>query len=107
MLLQLFGCTLVLFVAAFYLLRLLARLRSLRGHRVGFFPSYTSMGNALQQLQAMAEPEVQHILQEKQRQEADEDDEGDPDDPAAHLEKQLRRIRNGEEIDRLTIRLGP
>ncbi len=63
------------------------------------------MGNAFQTLQVLAQPEVQHILEEKQQEDADEDDEGDPDDPAAHLEQQLKKIRNGEKVDRLTVRL--
>ncbi len=33
----------------------------------------------------------------------DEDDEGGSKDPTAHLKRQLRRIRNGEEVDRLRV----
>ncbi len=33
----------------------------------------------------------------------DEDDERGPKDPTAHLKRQLRRIRNGEEVDRLRV----
>jgi hypothetical protein len=53
----------------------------------------------------MAEPEVRYVLEEKQQQDAEDDDEGDTDDPAKELQRRLRRIRNGEEIDRLRIRL--
>jgi hypothetical protein len=35
----------------------------------------------------------------------EEDDEGDPEKPAKHLHPQLRRIRRGEPVDTLEIKL--
>lgn len=77
--------------------------------RFGFYPSAGSLGNALQQLQVMAQPEVRYVLAEKLEEEADEDGSGDPDhpvDPVAHLHRQAARIRRGEEVDRITALLG-
>ena len=40
-----------------------------------------------------------------QREDEDEDDEGGPDTAKRHLMRQLRRIRRGEAVDRLVLRL--
>ncbi len=63
------------------------------------------MGNAFQALRQIAQPQVEHILEEKLDEEVDEDDEGGSKDPTAHLEQQLRRMRRGEKINRLTTKL--
>jgi hypothetical protein len=68
----------------------------------GFFPTYTSAGNALHNLQAIAEPRIDYVIAEKYDDQADDDDEGEPHDPEKHLHRQLRRIRRGEKIERLT-----
>ena len=47
-------------------------------------------------------------LEEKQKQDAEEDDSGDPESPQARLRRfhrQLRRIRRGEPVDRLVLRV--
>ena len=93
------GCCLV-----FYLRRRLWRRRQRLGRpNRGFFPTYTAAGNALQTLHAMTQQRVDYVLAEKWNDEADDDDEGGPPDPAKHFERQLRRIRRGEKIDRLTV----
>jgi hypothetical protein len=87
----------------FCLKRFLWRRRKRLGkHNLGFYPTYTSAGNALQALQAITQPRAQHVLEEKFEDEADDDDEGEPVDPERHLHRQLRRIRRGEKIERLT-----
>src|ERR1700685_2184018 len=63
--------------------------------RLGFYPSGASLGNALQQLQAIAQPRVEYVLEEKLDEEADEDDAGGPDDPTRHLHRQGPRTRRG------------
>jgi hypothetical protein len=84
--------------------RLLWKRRKRQGRRnLGFCPTYTSAGNALQALQVMAQPRVVHVLAEKFDDEADDDAEGGPDSPEKHLHRQLRRIRRGEKVERLTI----
>ena len=92
------GCCLV-----FYLRRRLWRRRQRLGKaNPGFFPTFTAAGNALQTLHAMTQQRVDYVLEEKFVDEADDDDEGGPPDPTKHLQRQLRRIRRGEKVDRLT-----
>jgi hypothetical protein len=43
------------------------------------------------------------VLEEKVDDEADDDDGGEPGNPQKHLHRQLRRIRRGEKVERLTI----
>ncbi len=91
---------------AFYFQRFLWRLRKRAGkHRLGFFPSSASLGNALHNLEIIAQPRVEYVLEEKLDDHEDEDDEAGPKDPTAHLQRQLKRIRNGEEVDSLTVLL--
>jgi hypothetical protein len=77
----------------------------------GFYPRTTSLGNALHQLQVLAEPRIAYVAEEKLDEEADEadeddeDDESGPDDPLRHLHRQAARIRRGERLDRLTVLL--
>jgi hypothetical protein len=89
---------------AFCVRRFLWRRRKQQGRRnLGFCPTYTSAGNALHALQVIAQPRVEYVLAEKFNDEADEDAEGGPDTPKKHLHRQLRRIRRGEKVDRLTV----
>ena len=41
----------------------------------------------------------------RESEEADDDDQGGPDTPRRQLHRQLRRIRHGERVDRLVLRL--
>ena len=63
------------------------------------------IGLALQNLQVFAHPEIDHTIQEKYAEEAEEDGEGDPENAQKILQRQLRRIRNGEAVDRLQVPL--
>jgi hypothetical protein len=93
-----------LIICAFYFQRVRWRLRRRLGKKhLGFYPSSASLGNALHTLQAIAEPRVAYVLEEKLDEHEDEDDEGGPKNPTEHLKRQLRRIRNGEEVDRLRV----
>ena len=97
------GLAIVLCCIVFWGKRLLWRRRKRMGKRnPGFFPTFTSAGNALQNLQVIAQPRAQYVISEKLDDEADEDDEGEPGNPEKHLQRQLRRIRRGERIERLT-----
>jgi hypothetical protein len=96
----------LLAVCAFYIQRVLWRKNRRRGgNRFGFFPTYTSAGNAFQQLQMLAEPQTEHVIQEKAIDEAEEDDDGEPEDEA-NLILQLRKIRNGDRSSRLVVFRG-
>ena len=76
-----------------------------RKSRFGFYPNAVLLGNALQQLQLIAQPKVKYVIEEQMDEEADEDESGDPDakrDARKHLLRQAERIRRGEELERLT-----
>ena len=95
-----------LVVIIFFFQRLCCRIRKLLGKaHLGFYPTATSFGNALQALQVFAEPNVQKIVEEKLDEHAEDDEEPGPDDPTAHLNRQLRKIRRGEPVDDLRIPL--
>lgn len=93
----------VLFGIAFFFQRFRWRRRKARGKATwGFYPGAASLGNALHQLSAIADPQAQHAVTEIVSDDSEEDDEGAPKDPAAHLHRQTKKIRRGERVDRLT-----
>jgi hypothetical protein len=95
-------------MCAFLFQRIRWKYRNRRGKKnSSFYPTYSSLGNALHVLQQLPEPDAASVIAEQLDDEADEDDEGELADPAKHLRRQLKRIRNGEQIDRLTILLLP
>ena len=98
-----------LFTALIALAFFLQRYRWRRRRRLGksnwgFYPSSAGMGNALQQLSTLAQPQVEHVLEEKLAEKADEDDEGGPLDPVQHLGRQCGRIRRGEKLGGMKVR---
>jgi hypothetical protein len=96
----------VVLLSIFYFKRLRWRSKRRSGRRdLGFYPRSLSLGNAMQNLQVFTRPTVAYVLEEKYDEDAEEDDDGGPDDPTAHLKRQLKRIRRGESIDTLTVRL--
>lgn len=90
----------------FFFQRLRWKRRVRRGKSsFGYYPSAASLGNALHQLQAIAQPQMEYVIAEKLDEEADEDGSGDPDhrtDPVIHLHRQAARIRKGEKVDQIT-----
>jgi hypothetical protein len=68
----------IVILLVFFALRLLWWIR-----RRGFRPTYGALGNAFQELQSTAVPQVQYILQAERDEESkeDQDDDGGPDDP--------------------------
>ncbi|MGB0063642.1 MAG: hypothetical protein WBP85_04285 [Terracidiphilus sp.] len=59
-------------------------------------------------LQLMSEvycPSARFLLAEKCDEDADEDDSGDPESPKKHFMRQLKRIRRGEKVGDLVLRL--
>jgi hypothetical protein len=93
----------LLAVGAFYIQRALWRKnRRSGGNRFGFFPTYTSAGNALQQLHLLAEPQIEHVIQEKGIDEAEEEDDGELEDET-NLMRQFRQIRNGDRSSQLVV----
>jgi len=89
--------------------RAVLRRRNRRGKgRFGFYPSAFALGMAFQFIQVFHRPSMAYVLEAKRDEDADEDDDGDPETPAArlkHFHRQLRRIRRGDPIDRLVLRM--
>jgi len=71
----------------------------------GFCPSSSALGLAFLFLQVFYRPSVANVVEIKQEEDADEDDEGDPESLAKQLSRQLKRIRRGEPVERLVLRL--
>jgi hypothetical protein len=83
------------------------RKRKTPTRRSRFPPSSEGLGTVLLGLTLIYRPRIQYAVEAQQRQveNVDEDDNGDPDTPTRHLLRQLRRIRRGEEVESLTVRL--
>ena len=71
----------------------------------GFCPSFSTMGLPLETFAALYRPTVQYVIESQRDEDADEDDNSDPESPAAQLNRQLRKIRRGEKVDSLVLRL--
>jgi hypothetical protein len=86
------------------------RVRWVRTSRVGkrlfgIQPSAVGLGMAFLFLQAFWRPSLAHAIEARQQADVDEDDEGEPETATKHLNRQLRRIRRGEPVERLELRL--
>ena len=71
----------------------------------GFCPSSSALGIALLFFQVFYRPSVANVVEVKQDEDADEDDEGEPENLKKQLNRQLKRIRRGEPVDQLVLRL--
>ena len=77
-----------------------------RGTRCpGFCPSACALGVALLFVQVFYRPTVSNVLEVMQDEDAEEDDQGDPKNLAKQLSRQLKRIRRGEPVGDLELRL--
>ena len=63
------------------------------------------LGLAFQFIQVLYQPSHAQVLEARLDEAAEEDDEGDPESTAKQLHRQLRRIRRGERLEHLTLRL--
>ena len=79
--------------------------RRLGKSSLGFYPASFALGMALQFMQVYWRPSVDYVLQEKRREEADEDDDGDPENLKKQLDRQLKKIRRGEPVEQLVLRI--
>jgi hypothetical protein len=101
-----FLASFALFTAVFLLQRLrYRRKKAANPNYRGFYPTAAALALTLLSLQTIAQPDLNHALEQRQTEAAEDDDEGDPDDPAVQLNRQLKRIRNGEDIDILKVPL--
>jgi hypothetical protein len=96
-----------LFTAVFLIQRLrYRRKKAANPNYRGFYPTATALSLSLLSLQTIAQPDLNHTLEQRQTEAAEDDDEGDPNDPSVQLTRQLKRIRDGESIDTLKVPLG-
>jgi hypothetical protein len=98
-----------LILGYYWLSRELLRRRRRVGRRSRLSGYGVALGLAFMQLvRTFYQPDVAYVLEVRQDEDADEDDSGDPEPPEARLRffhRQLRRIRRGEAIDRLVLRM--
>jgi hypothetical protein len=78
-----------------------------RRRRLALSAANVAIGLSLLPLAVMYRPSLNEVAkaQIRQQEDADEDDTGDPDSPKKHLLRQLRRIRRGEQVKTLFLRL--
>ena len=81
-----------------------------RKRRVGLqskiYSLYLTAGiGFLQFVQAFYQPNLSNVISVIEEEDVDEDDQGDRDSPHKHLHRQLRRIRLGQHVERLQVRL--
>jgi hypothetical protein len=86
--------------------RALWRRNRRRGVRcAGFCPSACAMGVALLFIQVFYRPTVSNVIEVIEHEEEEDDDQGDPESLAKQLNRQLKRIRRGEPVGDLVLRL--
>jgi hypothetical protein len=97
----------ILAILIHYHVRRAAWRRSRRlGRKItGFCPSSSALGIALLFMGVFHRPSVQNTVEARLQLEADEDDNGDPETLTKQLGRQLRRIRRGEPVDNLILRI--
>ena len=72
----------VVLLGTFYIRRARWRRRRRAGRKnLGYFPSASSLGNAMQNLQVLTRPTVEYVLEEKYDEDAEDDGDGGPEDP--------------------------
>jgi hypothetical protein len=81
-----------------------------RKHRTGVQSKIYSLCLAagiafLQFVRTFYQPNLSYVLSAIEDEEVDEGDNGDPDSPHKHLNRQLKKIRRGEHLERLEVKL--
>jgi hypothetical protein len=95
----------VLILAYYYLLRLVVKRLKPQARRRVFCPSSFALGMAFQFMQVYHRPSMVYVIEAKQEQQPEEEESGDPDTPLRYFHRQLRRIRQGEPLELLVLRL--
>lgn len=92
---------------AFYFQRSLwKRRRRLGKKELGFCPSFSLLGNALQKANLFLQPQAKIVTMMEDADEDPEDEDMPAKDGTEHLHRQLKLIRNGDEIESLTVLLN-
>jgi hypothetical protein len=79
--------------------------RRLGRTRLGYYPSAIALGMVLQFVEVFYRPSADNVLEATQDEAAEEDDEGDPETGEKELSRQLKRIRRGEQVETLVVRV--
>jgi hypothetical protein len=96
----------VVILASYQVRRSVWRRKRRKGKRdLGFCPSSAALGAALLFLSIFYRPSVDFAIEASLQEEVEEDDQGDPETQEKHLGRQLRRIRRGERVEGLVLRL--
>ncbi|MGA7341312.1 MAG: hypothetical protein WBE72_22505 [Terracidiphilus sp.] len=92
---------------AHYCLRRAAwKRRSRKGRKsLGFCPSSVALGIAFLCMPVFYRPSIAFIVEARLQEAVEADDQGDPETPEKHLRRQFRRIRRGERVETLVLRL--
>ena len=77
----------------------------LRRRLPGAYVSTLALGMAVQILQVFYQPSVEFEIQAKLVEQVEDEDEREPDSSTKHLLSQFRRIRRGDPVDTLVVRL--
>lgn len=94
-------------ILAFHRLRQVRWVRTTRAGRrlFGIQPSAVGLGMAFLFLQAFWQPSLCHAIEAREKADAEEDDEGEPETPEKQLNRQLKRIRREEVVEKLVLRI--
>jgi hypothetical protein len=96
-------------ILVYYLIRRSVFKRKCReGRRAsGFCPSSAALAAAFLLITTFYRPRLEFAIEARLREEekTEADDEGDPETPEKQLNRQLRRIRKGEPVEQLELRL--
>jgi len=95
----------ILFLLFHYAIRRVLWKRKRRRGMPGFYPSSAALGMVFLLAQTFYRPSLQHLVETKQVVEVENDDLGDPEHSASALDHQLLRLRRGEPVDSLILRL--
>ena len=87
--------------------RLIWKPKSPRRRRLSISAANAALGLSFLPFAAIYRPKLIEVVkaQIRQQENVDEDDNGGPDSPKKHLLRQLRRIRRGEAVETLSVRL--
>jgi hypothetical protein len=72
---------------------------------LGFCPSSIALGTVFLFMPVFYRPSMAFVIEAELHEDVEEDDQGDPETPEKRFSRQLMRIRRGERLERLVLRL--
>jgi hypothetical protein len=95
----------IVFILGHYVVRRANCRRRTRRSMPGFYPSSAALGAVFLLTQMFYRPSIRHTIEARLVIDVEDDDQGDPEAPAKQLDRQLKRIRRGESVESLVVRL--